>query len=398
MKKVELLAIVVIIVAALILGWIGLSPLLLKKAKVKPTEPSPVSETTLKPEEDFMPVRVQKVVKRNFEDAISVLGTVKGYLEIDLKFETNGIIKILDLKEGNLVKKGDIIAELDDREAQLKLQYSKKKWDSAWAQSLGAYKKKEILEGLYKAGAIIKQKLEEATLEAESYKSQVGMAEAEIELAQAEINKTYLKSPKDGIIGPKEAEIGEFVTPQNKILTFFDLSKVYVEIGIVERDIEKIKLGQRVEVVFDSYPRDIYDGKIDTIFPVVEGKSRTLTVRVLLDNAKSLLLPGMFSRAKVYLTEIKNAIVLPSSSVLAISPEVNVVPAIDLAENKLEDVEKGIKPGKIALRRVTAGYSSADYVEIISGIKEGDLVVIESKGELKEGVKAKVVGVEEALM
>lgn len=400
MKKIELLAIIAILVGVGVTVWIYFGPVILKP-KPKPTEEelalAPGAQQAISPElEEAVGVRVIRIKPLDFDDILPVLGTVKGYSEIPLKFEVNGILRSLEAKEGQLVKKGDVIASLDDRDAQLKLQYAKKKLESAEAQFQSANKKKELYEGLYKAGAVIKQKFEEVSLEANVAKSQVGMAEAEIKIAESEVKKTFLTGPKDGIIGSKDVEVGEFVTSQNKIVSLYDISKVYVELGIVEKDIEKIKLGERVEVQFDSYPQNTFLGRIDNLVPIIEGKSRTLTAKVLLDNPEGLLLPGMFSRAKIYIIELKNAILIPKASMLPIAPGVNIVPLIDPAGGNLEEIEKGAAVAQVELRKVTTGYTSADYAEIIEGLKEGDLVISETRGELKEGLKVKIVGIEES--
>ena len=399
MKKIEFLAIVAILVGIGVTVWIYFGPAVFKKKLKLPgaeVSVAPAPGAALPGEEEAVVVRVIKVKPLSFDDVLPVLGTVKGYSEIPLKFEVNGMLHSLEVKEGDRVKKGDVIASLEDRDAQLKLQYSRKKLESSQAQYKSADKKKELYEGLYKAGAVIKQKLEEITLEADAAKSQTGMAEAEIKLAEAELKKTFLVSPKEGIIGSKDVEVGEFVTSQNKIVSLYDIAKVYVELGIVEKDIEKVKLGQKVEVQFDSYPQNTFLGRIDNLIPIIEGKSRTLTAKVLLDNPESMLLPGMFSRAKIYIIELKNAILIPKTSMLSIATGVNIVPIINPAGQNLEEIEKGTAIGQVELRKITTGHTSADYVEIIEGLKQGDLVISETRGELKDGLKVKVVGVEEA--
>lgn len=399
MKKIELFVVIEIIIAILILGWLIFSSTV-KVAKAPAVKVTPSAPTPTAPEEEeiTVPVRVIKVMQRDFVDTLPVLGTVRGYLEIPLKFEVNGVIKTLNVKEADRLKKGDLIATLEDTDGQLRLQYAQKKFESAKAQSLSADKKKEIYEGLYKAGAIIKQKLEEAILEAEAVKSQQGMAEVEIKLAEAELKKTFLYSPKEGIIGSKEAEAGEFVTPQNKIVSLYDLGKVYVELGVVEKDIDKVKLGQKVEVQLDSYPHKIFMGKIENLLPIIEGRSRTLTAKVLIDNPEALLLPGMFSRAKIYISEIKDAMLVPKASVLMMTPEVTIVPVIDIGGHTSQEVETGVKPGMVRLRKVTTGYIATDYTQIAEGLRPAELIVIEARGELKDGLKVKVVAVEEVAM
>lgn len=397
MKKIEIIAITAIIVGTLTMAWIILGGG--KKTPIAPITASVIApEKPTTEEEGIVAVRVVKAKDRDFEDTLPVLGTIKGYAEIPLKFEIDGVIKTFEVKEGERVKKGDLIATIKDEDSQLRLQYSRKKLAAAEAQYLSVNKKKELYEGMYKAGAVIRQKLEEAVLEAEASKSQVGMAEAECRIAEAEAKKTNLASPKDGIIGSKDAEAGEFVTPQNKVASLYDIEKVYVEIGIVERDIEKVKLGQKVGVQLDSYPQKVFMGKVDNLVPIIEGKSRTLTAKVLLDNPEGLLFPGMFSRVKIYIVELKEALLVPKTSVLTIGPGINIVPIINPGKNTPEEVEKGKAIGTVELRKIETGYATSDYLQVTQGLSAGELIIIETKGELKEGLKVKVMGVEEAVL
>ena len=394
MKIAQVIAILIIFLSTMAMLWILFSPMFAPKKEIPIAESILPPAPTAVPEADIIPVRVIKIMPRDFEDTLSAMGTIRGYQEIELRFETSATIKKINVKEGEKVLKGDILASLDDSDAQLKLQYSRKKLEAAQAQSNSANKKKELYEGLYRAGAIIKQKLDEAVLEAEAVKAQMGMAEAEIKLAESELKKTLLVSPKEGVIGAKEVEEGELVTPRERILSLYDLEKVYAELGIVEREVEKVKFGQKTEITLDSYPQDIFIGNIEKIIPVIEGRSRTLTVKVLLENPRSILLPGMFCRAKVYLKEIRNSIFVPKTSVLILGPGNNVVPVIDPLDENREALEQGTTHGVIRLKRVAMSYVTNDFAYISKGIEAGELVVIEAKGELKEDVKAKVVGIE----
>lgn len=398
MKRLELIIIIWIVIGVLGLSWIVFSPKL-KFLSKKPLTTTGIEEVTPK-EEPYIEVRTLRITRTDFEDMLPVMGTARGYLEIELKFENPGIVKAIKVREGDKVKRGDLLASLEDKDALLKLEYAKKKLASAEASYLTTKKKKELYQGLFQAGAIIKAKLEEAGLEAEAAKSQVKMVAAEVDLARQELRKTYLFAPKDGIVGTKDIEVGEFTSPQNKVFSLFDLKSVYVEIGIVEKDIDKVKIGQKVGVTLDSYPQEQFEGKIENLLPLIEGRSRTLTAKVRLDNPKGIILPGMFSRANIFMAELENAIMVPRASLLELMPGsgVQIIPIVDYLGQNKEDIEKGLVLGEVQLRQVTAGYFTSDFAQIIKGLSEGELVIIEAKGELKQGAKVKVVNIEEPFM
>ncbi len=349
--------------------------------KAKKEVPEKIAEA---PEREAVMVRVFKVSPTDFTDELPVMGTVKGALEIDLKFETNGVIESINFREGDIVSKGDLIATLVQKDAQLKKDYAESKLKQAQTQSLAAEKKLQIHKDLYEIGAIIKAKLEEVELEAEAAKQQVETAKVELESAESEFEKTYLYAPRDGLMGSRDAEIGEFVTPQNRVATLLDTKEVFVELGIVEKDIDKIALGQDVKVTVDTYPNQAFSGSIDNVFPLIEGKSRTLTVRTRLQNEEGMLLPGMFARALIKVAEFKDAIVIPS-----------------LALNKTDEgykvfvVDEG---NAVHQKDVQVAYITTDYTVIASGLFEGELVVTDTPTELKEGMPVKIIETQESTL
>lgn len=419
-----------IIIGAFILFWIILigwgmlkTTLKLKAEKTtaglsaakpapKPAAPSPIPQKPSAPaqkkseeatravevketpaEERPILVRVLKAKPVDFEDILPVMGTIKGKTESELKFEVNGRVKKWALREGDKVKTGDLVACLDPKDLDLKVSYATSKLNSAQAAYNSLLKKLEVNKKLYEGGAILKTKLEEIELECESGKYQVETIRSELELAKNELKKTCIYAAKDGVIGPRKKEEGEFVTPQDKIGMLLETKDILVEVGVVERDIDKVKLGQKASVYVDAYPSVAFEGRVDSILPVVEGKSRTLTVKIKVPNPDGLLFPGMFSRAEILIVTIKGAFIVPSTCLVSGGKGVTLVPVIP--QESLQTGEDETQTGVVELRRVKLGYLTSDYAQIAEGIKAEDLVVMEAQGELKDRVRVKIVGTEE---
>ncbi|MBN2119480.1 MAG: efflux RND transporter periplasmic adaptor subunit [Candidatus Omnitrophica bacterium] len=399
--------IIIIIAIALLWGifliWASLETTRFSKgAKPKGKQISQKSESKNKdlpkaadsPDATPILVRTFIVKKVDFDDMLPVMGSIKGENEIILKFEIQGVIKKINFDEGEIIKQGDVIASLDPKDARLKLAYASNKLKAADASHRAYQEKLELHKSLFEAKAIIKTKLAEIEAETESAKHQVESARSEKELAEEDLKKTFMYAPIDGIMGPltDEAEEGGFVTPQDKIGSLLSIDKVFVEVGIVERDIDKIRPGQRAKVAVDAYTDTPFEGKIERVFPVVEGKSRTLTAKIRVENPKGQLLPGMFARTEIYLKELKDAMLVPSVALIPMGPGIYILPVIP---QETLDTETGSETGKVILKQVDVGYLTTDFAEIKKGVEVGDLVITEAQGKLKDKAFVKIIGKEE---
>ena len=301
------------------------------------------------------PVNVTEVKLGRFQDTLTALGTIAGGSEIEMRFQVDGIIDKFNFKEGDKVRKGDVIAQLSPREARLKLEKARLELDQ--------------YEKLYALGGVSKNRLEEARLA--------------MDLAQSEFEKTILSAPRGGVIGDKSAEIGEFVTPARKIVTLVSIETVVVKVGIIEKNIDKVYPGQSVLITVDTYPGTIFEGKVDNISPLIQGTSKTLTVEARIKNDGGLLLPGMFARTKIVTHEADNPVIVPRDCIIRTSGGLQVF------------VVK--KDDRAILRDVEVGYTSAsnEFAEVVKGLSPGELLVIQKPDDLRDGSPVKVVEVQQ---
>ncbi len=302
--------------------------------------------------QEAMAVNALEVKADRFQDTLVAVGTIAGGSEIPLRFEVDGPVDYFEFREGDKVRKGDIIARLNQRDAYLKMKRAELELDQ--------------YEKLYAIGGVARGRLEEARLAAD--------------LARSELEKTVLRAPRDGILGDKDAEVGEFVTPNKKIATLVNIETVVVRVGIIEKEIDKVFPGQKVMLTVDTYPGVEFTGRVENISPLVQGTSKTLTVEARLDNEGGLLLPGMSARTRIVIFEEDNAIVVPNDS--------------------LEKTQTGFrlfvvtKDNKAEARDVEVGYVSSQFSQITGGLSPGELVVTQKPQDLKPGTPVKVIEVQ----
>ncbi len=329
---------------------------------------------------EVIPVKVYKTAAANFEDVLPSIGTIRGSSTINLRFEQNGNIAQFHFKEGDFIKKGQIIAELAHQDTELKVKFRESKVETAKTNLMSQSKKVEMHEQLFKANAIVKLKLDEVKLDYDRAKQELDGSRIELESAKAELEKTYMPAPNDGILGTKDIEAGEFVTSSVKVASLVEITDVLVEMGIIEKDVEKIKQKQPVKVTVDAFPDKEFTGEVDSIAPTVEG-SRTITIKARVPNPESLLLPGMFARVSISVFSKEGAIVIPAVGLNKGEEGYNVY----IVE----------KDNTVTVHPVKVGYATSDKAQIDEGVAADQQVVIDAKGELKEGSKVEITDVQE---
>ena len=332
-----------------------------------------------------------------FREITPIMGTFKPSEQIELKFPERGIVKEVYVKEGDSIEKGDILAELEEREFILKKEYADNKYKSEQSLLQSMRKEYEIKKSLHEKGAILKEKLEELGLkiEAQGYKTE--SSKKELELAKDSLTKIKLFSNIKGKVEKKEIEPGEFVGPEVKAFTLIKIDRVYAEAGITEKDISKIKKNLEAEIQVDAYPDDLFKGIITNISAIVFGSSRTLTVKIEIDNASYdyKILPGMFLRGEIILVELADVYVIPTDTLLELAKNTYAVYTLTPTEDySRRDLEEGVVKGTINLDRVTLSYKGSDY-SCVKGLKDNKFVIIRSEGSLMPGITGKIINVEE---
>ncbi|MDP8216267.1 MAG: efflux RND transporter periplasmic adaptor subunit [Candidatus Kaelpia imicola] len=355
-----------------------------KKKSSADKKPQDISSLFPQQSQEEIPIKIYELKPVDFTDELFVAGTVKNIPILELKFETNGILKNANFKEGEKVKKNDLLAALDPKDVNLEVQWTQAKLQVSEAERKVALKKYEIVKRLYKLGAIIKDRLDQVQAEVNVAKAKIEVSNKELALSKLKLQKLQLKAPQDGLIGKKEKEVGEFVTSNDVICKFIDPDNTFVETGIIERDIFKIKSGQKVKIKVDTYPTRVFFGYVETLFPEVDERTRTLNVRIRVLDPGKLLRPGMFARVAIAVFRKRDAYVIPSASV---------------------SIQQGayyaaiVEGGKVAYRQVSVEYITTDFAVIKKGLKESDLIVTETPGmkKLSAGSPVKIIERQEKL-
>jgi membrane fusion protein (multidrug efflux system) len=331
--------------------------------------------------ESYAQVKAMRVKKEDYTDKYTVMGTIKGAIENDMRFEIEGYLAMYNFREGAKIKEGQNICSLDPKDAMTKADYAQSKYKSESSAFLSAKERYKVYEEMYNMKALAESKLHEARFEIQAAESRVKAAKSELELAQSNLKKTNLAAPSNGILAEIIIKPGEYVTPQDVVCKFISDRGTNFEVDIPEKDIQKIAVGQKVKILSDSYPDKEFDGSIIEIAPVVNVRTRTSTVKVNVDNSEGQLRSGMFARGTIHLKELKGVVLVPTDSIVSLNNAAFLVPVI------IPDLKPG--EGVVQMRPCTLGDKVGEKTVVIDGLNMGELVVIETNGQLSDGVKVK---------
>lgn len=332
-------------------------------------------------EQGIIQVKVMRVKKEDFTEKYTVMGSIKGAIENDLRFQIEGHLKKYNFKEGDKITSSQIICSLDTKDAMTKVDYAQSKYKGEQSSYLSAKEKYKVYEEMFNMKALAESKLLEAKFELESAELRAKSAKSELELAQLNLQKTNLVAPSDGILAEIIIKPGEYVTSQDVVCKFISDQGTNFEVDIPEKDVLKMSVGQKVTINSDSYPDKEFEGTIVEISPVVKERTRTATVKINVENNDGLLRSGMFARGIIFIRELHNVVLVPTDSIISLNDTTFLVPVVAPDANPTE--------GTIQMRPCTVGDKVGEKTIVLSGLNLGELLVVETQGQLSDGVKVK---------
>jgi len=208
--------------------------------------------------------------------------------------------------------------------------------------------------------------------------------QAQVVEQEAIIAKKTLRAPFAGHLGIREVNAGQYISPGTKVVTLQALDPIYMDFFLPQQVLERVRVGQEINVTVDTYPNTTFPGKISTIDPKVDAATRNVAVRATLPNRDRKLLPGMFANARIETGAPERYITLPQTAI-TFNPYGNMVYRVT------EQADDKGKQSLIARQTVvTTGQTRGDQIAVLTGLNEGDLVVSAGQTKLQNGATVTV--------
>jgi multidrug efflux pump subunit AcrA (membrane-fusion protein) len=382
--------------------------------------------------EIIIPVRTAMVEKGEVNSFLKVTGVVEANETVRVTSEIMGQAKEVKVQDGEEVNKGDILVVLGDEQIKIQVAQAQATLDSIQASydkiKLGA-RPQEIkqaesavlqakinrdsaeenylrMKKLSSEKAISEQQYEQAKNQYEiadvqyqsaqesfklviegaaeedvkSVEAQVRQTKAALDMAKYQLKNTKISAPISGKVTSITVSTGEMVSPSVPLLSIIDVSRVFVKVGISEKDISKIIEGQTVDLEIDAFPEEKFQGEIVSKGVAVNQISKTLEVKIEILQPEVDIPVGVFARGKILVKTNQDALIISSSALVRKKDGIYVYV-----------IEEGIARQK----EVVLGIIQAKRVEILEGLSEEEEIVVLGNQELEDGLKVDVLNKEE---
>jgi RND family efflux transporter MFP subunit len=412
-KKILTIILIVIVICAAVYYFVIRNDSAAEEKKLE----EETAEATENIAETPIPVKVDVAKRGELIISLKSPGEAVTNRMITIKSEVAGFIENLRVEEGQHVKKGDVLIELDDRQFRLELERAQADRLSKLSELLlerqfegseaaldqsgmdeiqKAKQEYEKVQGLHSKGLVSDSEFQDAyrlyelaLIQSGEKKDEIrsaskGLTQAEIavETAQMNLEKTKITAPFSGIITDIQVSPQEHVSAGRDLFVLVNISRIQVHAKVLESEVGKMKEGREVKLRFSAYPDKVFEGEVRSISPIVNPEDKTCKVIIDVANPEEEIKPGMHAEVEIAAEIYENKLLVPQEAVL------------DRGGRKLIFV---VQEGLAKWRYVQVGLENDQYAEILpseregEGVKEGETVIVDGHFTLAHDARVTIV-------
>lgn len=309
------------------------------------------------------PVELGRPEKLSWPKTVTAVGSLRSDESVIVRAEQSGRIVTLNFKEGQPVRMGQVLVQLDDSVARAELEQSRAN------QKLGRAKFDRAVE-LKERNFISGQAKDEA-------ENAMRVADATVSLSEAKLTKLVIKAPFSGTVGLRTASLGDYVKDGQDIVNLEKTDPIKVDFKIPEVFQSKVRVGQALSVTLDALPGQPFTGSVYAVNPQLDTAGRAVVLRAQMTNKGGLLKPGMFARVRLTLSDTGDAVVVPEQSV---------------AMQGEDQIMYRVVDGRALRTKVEVGQRRDGKAEIVEGVSANDTIVIAGWQRLRDGAAVRPAG------
>jgi membrane fusion protein (multidrug efflux system) len=305
------------------------------------------------------------ITEDSWKQTLNAIGSLAAYQGVTVSTEVAGKVTGIHFESGEAVDKGRLLLELDTSTEAAQLA-------AAEANAQLATINLERAKRLRQSNTVAEAELDSA--EANSLS-----AAAQVENLNALIAKKRIKVPFTGRLGIRQVDLGQFINNGDPVVSLQSLDPIYVDFSLPQKDVALLQTGMSLEIVVDSFPGNIFSGKLTAINPEINVSTRTISLRGTLDNPEGNLLPGMFAQVSVVLPVEQPKKIVPSTAIVYASYGDSIFVINEKDGQMIVDQ-----------RFVQIGEARGDYVSIVSDLEVGSKIVSTGAFKLRQGMRVEL--------
>lgn len=306
-------------------------------------------------------VQVEPVSPRPFKDMLVLPGQTAALQDVKLAMDAEGRVEWVGVEKGDLVRQGQELLRLDT--ALLAAQLAKAKAELAHKQDLATRR-----QALFSQAVLSQEEKDKALTE-------LAVAKAEVAEAETSLSRTVIHAPFTGRINDVAVDPGEYVVKGEPVIEMVNVSTIRITVSVPEMDVRHLQVGQVVTATIDAHGTDRWDGVVDFVAYKADAATKTFEVRVVVDNADGRIRPGMAARVAFVRRDIPDALTAPLFAV------------VDRGGERLLYV---VEDGVARARHITIGHISQDRVQVLDGLKVGDMLIVTGHKDVEDGIPVAV--------
>ncbi len=311
---------------------------------------------------EAVPVEVVSVSRQAIAASYAGTANLEAPGESQVVAKTSGVMVQLLAEEGQYVSKGQVLARLDGDRVRLEA-----------ARSAATVSK---LENNYRRSQKLRQEKLVSADSDEQIRYELEAARASLALARLELSYTNIVAPISGVVAQRMVKPGNLISLNSPVFRIVDNSRLEAVLNVPEREMAVLKQGMPLRMIVDAIPGKVFEGKVDRVSPVVDSGTGTFRV-VCAFVGNETLRPGMFGRIEVIFDQRQNIL---------------TVPRVALLDDEGETAVYVVRGNKAARIPVKLGYTTGEFAEILSGLKDGDQVITAGKVAVRDGTEVQVLG------
>jgi len=353
-----------------------------------------------------MPVEFAAAKRASVSEQILVVGNLIGAATVEVVPRVNGRLQAVNVKLGDQVKEGQVIARVEDleireqvRQAEATYNVSQASIRQRQADLTLAKNNLDRSKNLYDRQLLPQQTFDDVDARHQAAMAQLDLARAQFEVSKARLDElkitlsnTQIVAPVDGFVGKRYLDPGGFASTNAPVASVVDIRTVRMVANLVERDMRRVPAGTPANVEVDAFPGEKFQGRVSRVAPVFDPATRTAEIEIEVPNTGFRLKPGMYSRVNLTIDTRKDAITIPRNALVDFEGKSGVFIA-QAAETPEGTRGGGPSPALTAkFVPVQVGIRDGENIEITNGLSDGARVITTGASALKDGDRIVTAG------